>query len=152
LLPQLFDLRVRSAPFGDGRAPVAEQSSGLRGTAVFTRNRQRRADVGRQGISSRFGRGCYREPEASEIVILIVIAVLAAVILHQMNLEISPLRKRNRLFSNENRLARLVPAAGADVDAPCCFVFAVNGEIDRSGDALLAALVIVDRLQRPLEG
>ena len=50
------------------------------------------------------------------------------------------------MLGGEDGFARLVAAAGADVETPGGFVFVVDGVLDGPGDALLAALVVVDRL------
>src|SRR6185436_14123865 len=94
------------------------------------------------------GGGSDREPEAAEVAVLIVVAVPAAVILLQVEGDRRPAGEAHRLLGHEDRLARLVAAAGADVDAPGRVVLAVDRERDGAREPLLLALVVEDRLER----
>ncbi len=78
------------------------------------------------------GAGGDREPEPAQVVVHVVIAVPAAVILRQPELELRTAGKAQRPLQDEHRLPRHVAAAGADVVGPRGFVLAVDGE-GRSG-------------------
>ena len=82
--------------------------------------------------------------------ILVIVAVPAAVVLLQIEDENGALRIGDRRFRVEDSFARLVAQAGSGVDAPRRFVFAVDGEFNRPGDAALIGLIIKHRIQHRL--
>src|SRR5262245_40500847 len=114
--PEVFDSRVRVVPFRDGRAEIAEKSVGLGGRGLGAWHRKRATHVGGQRSGSRIGSGRHRQPEAPQIVVLIVVAVPAAVVLDQVHFELDSLGERNRLLGRKYGLARLVTASWAEVD------------------------------------
>ena len=67
--------------------------------------------------------------------------------LHQLERQRWSLGEIDRLVEDENRLARHVAAARADVDGPGRFVLAVDGERDRPGDSALVAAIVENRFE-----
>src|SRR5262249_19627516 len=53
----------------------------------------------------------------------------------------------DRLFRNEDGIARLVSEIRTGIDAPGGLVFAVDREFDRPGNAVLLPLIIVDLIE-----
>ena len=74
-------------PVGDGRSPVAEHGAACAGVRSFGRDGEDLA----HGRGQRVGHGAsavgHREAEAAEVVVLVVVAVPAAVVLHQLERE-----------------------------------------------------------------
>ena len=85
------------------------------------------------------------ETDAAEIVVLVVVTVPAAMILLEIeNQSGCAAGIADGLVRIEDGFARLIAQAGAGVDAPAGFVFAINGEFDGTGDAALLAFVVED--------
>jgi hypothetical protein len=95
-----------------------------------------------QRIGHRARRIGHGQSNTAQIVILVVVGVPAAVILLQIEIEDGAGLVLDRLFEIENRLARLIAQTRAGIDAPRRIVAAVDGVLDRPGDAAIAALVV----------
>ena len=145
LLPEGLDRVVGLFPFGDRGAPVAEDGGNLRRRALVAAGwpecRGRLAAADRPRRSARGD----REAEAAEVVVLIVVAVPAAVVLLEIEGQHGARREVRSACRRRRRPCAAVAAAGAGVDAPGRFVFAVDGEVDRAGHAAASALVVEDR-------
>ena len=128
LLPKGFDGFVLRFPLGDRLAESGE---------------------GHRGLDGRIGGGGDGEAHPTEVVVLIVVAVPAAVILLQVDGDNGALRVAERLFGDEDGLAGLVASAGSGVDAPSGFVVAVEGVGNRAEEPLgVIRLVPVDGFKR----
>ena len=149
-LPQRFDPPILLLPFGHGRPPIAEQRRRLLGRSFRGRYLHDRAHIRRQRIGNRILGRRHREAEAAQVVVLIVVAVPAAVVLHELEREPHAAGRFERLVEREHRLARHVAAAGADVDAPGRQIVAVVREFDRPRHAPLAAAVVEHLIQLAL--
>ena len=127
-LPQRLDPPIRFLPLGHGRPPVAEHASPSARRALGGWHRQdRRARRPAADRPTAFSARGDREAEAAEVVVLVVVAVPAAVILHELERQPHAAGSFERLLEHEHGLARHVAAAGADVDAPGRVVVAVDG-------------------------
>src|SRR6185295_19581484 len=101
--------------------------------ALVGGNREDRADRGGQRVGLRRRGARHRQPEAPEIAVLVVVAVPAAVVLLQEKDQDRAALIGDGLLGDEDRLARMVAAARADVDAPGGLVLAVDRERHRAG-------------------
>src|SRR6266542_6359669 len=129
LFPKRFDLLVDLIELRDGGAPITEDRGYLRGGSFFARDLEDFAHTSRERVGQGVGGAGDAEPEAAKVVVLIVIGVPAAVVLHQAKVEFHAVGERERLFRNENGLARLVAPARTGVDAPGGVVLAVDGKL-----------------------
>ena len=141
LLPQRFDLVVGFLPLGNRRPPVREDGGELLGRTLVARKSKNLADSYRHGIGLGVRGGSDRQPEPAEVVVHVVVAVPAAV--HLLEVDVQPRATfiTKRLLGDEDGVARLIAPARSLVDAPRGFILAVDGEVDRPGDALLVGLV-----------
>jgi hypothetical protein len=78
---------------------------------------------------------------------LIVVTVPAAVVLLEIDGQDRSARIADGLGGIEHRFARLIAQAWANINAPACFIFAVNGELNRASDAVVFAFIVVSLLK-----
>ena len=99
LLPERLDPVVGLLPLGHGRPPVAEDGRRLGRRSACSRGMAR---ISRTlcGSGSAVGvrRGRDREPEAAQVVVLVVVAVPAAVVLRRVERQDRARRERDRLL------------------------------------------------------
>ena len=129
LVPQRLDLFVRFLELRNCCPPIAEDDRQLRRRALPARHLcEDLPHLGWQGIRDRVCRFANTDAEAPEIVGLVVVGVVPAVVLSQVELQEDAMGKRQRLVRNENRLARDVASARPGFDAPGSVRVAVDGE------------------------
>jgi hypothetical protein len=120
----------------------------LRRRSLVAWNRKDFADLCRQRIGDGRLRRGQRNAEPAEQIILMVVTVPAAVVLRERD------RKRrwavdvDRFLESKYRIARLIAAAVACVDAPGGLVLAIDRKLYRADDALPTGAVVERRLQR----
>ena len=102
----------------------------------------------RQRVCPGTRRGCDREAETAQIVVLVVVAVPTAVILSEVEGQQGAAGIRDWSLSQEDRFARLIAQPRPYVDSPSRLFLAVDGELDGTGHASLAALVVENGLER----
>ena len=126
---------------------MIEDDGDLCGAALRGGDRERVLDTRRKRVG--VGNFTLRraQPEAAEVVVHVVVAVPAAVVLLQVEVQDAALGKVDRLLENEDGLPGRIAAAGAGVDAPRRVVLAVDRKAHRPRDALLLALVVVVLLE-----
>src|SRR5579875_351076 len=150
LLPQCLNAFVGLLPFGDGCAPVTKNGPFLGWRSLRGRDSEEIADVLRQWISLGIGVISEGKAEAAQVVVLVIVAVPTAVVLYQMERQHGTFGETDRFVKHKDGFARHIAAAGADVNAPGCLVFAIDGVLNWAGDTPPAAFVIEDFCQRLL--
>ena len=148
LPPQLRNPVVRRLPFRNRRAPVAEYGLGLGRRAPLPRDFDERTHACGERIGGRSRVRGDRETEAAEVIALVVIAVPAAVILHEIEGQDGPLGIGDRRLGRKHGVARLVTQPGTGIDPPGGLGLAVDGVLDRARQPALPAPVVEDGLER----
>ena len=148
LLPEFFDAFVGRTPFRLRRSPILKDFSLLRRRPPrMTGGYQSPNSLGER-IGNRLGRGRQRQPHASQVAVLIVVTIPAPVLLRQVKRQDDFPGNCQRLCQREDSLPGQVAPHRADVETPGCVFFAVDGELDRTGNPLVIGAVIEHRLQR----
>ena len=149
-LPERFDFVVCGFELRLQRAPIAEDGGDLAGRTLLARNGQDVAHTPGQRVRDRVGGAAHRKAEAAEIVVHVLVAVPAAVIVLEMELQHRAVGEGDVGGGDEDGLAILIAAARASIDAPGGVLLAIDGEFDRAGDAPPVRLVVEVRLEHPL--
>src|SRR5215468_4129101 len=98
LLPQRFDFLIFFFPFGNRRSPVAEDGCDLSWRTALAGRFKNLPHGRRNRIGLRLGSGRDAEAESPEVVVLVVVAIPAAVILRELELELRPAGEAHRLL------------------------------------------------------
>ena len=84
--------------------------------------------------------------------VLVIVRVVAAVVLLELEVEHDTIGERERFLGDKDRLARNVAAAGSGVDPPGRVAFSINRVFNRAVDAFVAAVAFpVFRLELGFE-
>ena len=142
LAPECLDAIVGLAPPGYCRPPVAEDTLSLLSGSVLTRCRENVPDRGRHRVRSGTRVRSHGEPEATQIVVLVVVAVPATVLLDELEREPEPFFALERLLENENGIVRHVASAGTHIGIPGRRFVSIVCVLDGPGDSLVSTPVI----------
>src|SRR5258708_33031243 len=110
----------------------------------FRSDCQNLANIGGKRVGLHTGLCGDRKPKATEVVVLIVVAVPASVVLLNMERQDDPLFMLDRFVGEEDCLARLIAPTGVGIDSPSGITVAVDRILNGTVDAPFAALVVKD--------
>src|SRR5262249_6892348 len=140
----------RFLPLRDSGSPIAEDRGSLCRRAFLAWNGEDVANAFGQRIGDhRSGCGSRGDAEPPQVVVHVVVAVPAAVILLQVDVQHSAaIEAGNLLGTLKDGFAILVAAARTGIDAPRGLAVGVDGHLNWASDALVLGLVVKVRLQR----
>src|SRR5205807_851289 len=133
---------------GNGSPPVAEHGFRLLRGPFLARDVEDVMNIRGQRIRLRIWVRSHRKPHASQVVVLVIVAVPSPMPLVEINDHRTTVRIWNWLFGKKDSLAGLVTLTRTHVDAPRCFIYTVDGVSNGTRHPMLAGFVVESRGDR----